>query len=201
MTVIDETRSLFAIAEEEMWEVPDEETAAREQETADLAWATERSRWLANAQKAREELSRIHQAEIDRLEVQLTLLRERATEIEAPLTRKITYLEGALKAYALRERDRTHGRTKSVKLMYATVSTSEKGGGWEVDQDIAVEWAKAHRPDLVETVDKFLLAKAKAVPGWTAEGSVVVDAESGEQIPGLHVLPKQITASVKLADS
>ena len=201
MTVIDETRSLFSIAEEEMWEVPDEETAALEQETADLAWATERSRWLANAHRQRTELSRIHQAEIDRLELQLAVLRERATEIEAPLARKITYLEGALKAYALRERERTNGRSKSQKLMYATVSTSEKSGGWEVDPEVAVEWAKAHRPDLVETTDKFLLAKAKAVPGWTAEGSVVVDAETGEAIPGIHVLPKQVTASVRLADS
>lgn len=192
----------------EDWEPPTDDAGqpmvADAVEEADRAEAEKMAEWMAGVQRRRAVIGAPIQEKIDELEARLEALRNRATEIDAPLRRRAEYLEGWLAAYVLRERDRTKGRprpTKSVKLAYATLSTAERGGAWKVDPEAALPWLLAYAPDLVETEPKVRLADAKRSSGWIVdEASGAVVTPDGEPVPGFRVEPKVLTATVKLVD-
>ena len=183
--------------DEDDMEVPEEDIREFEQAHADLAWVTDKARRLRNLQAKRAEHGAILQAEIDRLEVELSRLRDRAVEIDAPLARYAEYLESCLTSYALRERERTHGKVKSVKLLFATIKTSTKGGGWTPGPE-AVEWAKANRPELV--AESLRTADAKRVLTFDETTGLVIDKATGSTVPGITVAPRTITATVDIED-
>lgn len=187
----------------EDWEPPaEDDTEFLAVQDADRTQAEHMAEWLAGVERRRGEIGRVHQATIDALENRLHALRDRAVEIDVPLARKSDYLKGWLGAYALRERARTGGKVKSVKLLYATVGTGERGGGWTVDDAEALPWLMAEHPDLVETINRVKLADAKRVPGWSVDKDTgLVVTPEGEAVPGIHVTPKTVTATVTLIDT
>ena len=188
---------LTAVVEDDAMEVPDEEIREFEQAHADLAWVTDKARRLRDLQARRAEHGAILQSEIDRLELEVSRLRLRAVEIDAPMGRYAEYLTACLTRYALRERERTHGRVKSVKLLFATIKTSTKGGGWTPGPD-AVAWAKANRPELV--AESLKTADAKRLLTFDEATGYVIDKATGQAVPGIEVAPKVVTATVDIED-
>lgn len=100
----------------------------------------------------------------------------------------IKFFEHHLAAYALANRadDR-----KSFTFPHGKVSTRQVGATVEItDEAKAIEWAKAHQPELVHV--KETIAKT----GWLIEDGAVRDPDTGQPVDGLSVKPGRITVQV-----
>lgn len=104
-------------------------------------------------------------------------------------------IQARLEEWMLDVRDATAGKVKSKSFPHGTVQTREVGGGWKPSAE-TLEWAKANRPELVQVVESFALAKAKRALAATEAG--VVDPVTGDLVPGLVVEPKDVKVSVVL---
>lgn len=145
-------------------------------------------RKLARVHAQRAEISRVAQAEIDRVE-------DWASVQDSRWARDAAYFEGLLGRYALEVRA-ADPRQKSVSTPHGTVRTREVGGGWTVTED-AVDWAEKEHPEWVRSVRSLAVVEARK--GLTVTESGVVDAVSGQLVPGITVAPKVMKASVELA--
>jgi hypothetical protein len=148
-------------------------------------WA---SRKLRDVQLRRREIAAVVAAEVERAQAW------GAARDEA-LARDAAFFEHLLTDYALWVREQSGGRQKSVSTPYATIRTTTVGGGWEVDTDMAITWALAHRPELVKVEERFALGDAKRALTATDDGQVI-DTSSGEVVPGIRVKPGALTAKV-----
>jgi hypothetical protein len=147
-------------------------------------WAMERVQELARRQK---EIELLTEERVERLQAWA------AEQVDA-LQRDREFFEGHLKGYALSLR-REDPRRKSVSTPFGRVATREPAVRWEIHgDDLALEWARKHRPDLIRTVESVPLADLKGVLEVTDEG--VVDPELGEVLPWVTAQRGDLTAKV-----
>lgn len=185
--LIDLTASLASAPD--LFEVPEEDEARERFRVINdrmAAWAMRR---LASVQNRRADIQQIAADEKARIDGW-------AASQLAPLDRDVSYFEALLGEYAIDVRD-TDGR-KSVSTPYGVVKTRTVGGGWAITDEAAlVEWAKQAHPELVDTVERFALARAKKVLETVGDGTVG-DPVRNELVPGLAVKPQDVTTSVEI---
>lgn len=105
---------------------------------------------------------------------------------------QIDYFAERLETWGIEQRAVTS--LKTIKLPAGSISTRENPAKFVVtDSDALLEWARVNAPDAVKVVESVLKSKLNIVE---ANGTVV-DAESGEIVPGITVEPATITASAK----
>ena len=171
----------------DLWEVPtgEEREAFRVDSLGKAVWAARKFR---DVQILRREIATVVAAEVERAQAW-------GAARDESLSRDAAFFERLLGEYALKVRDQSGGRQKSVTTPYATIQTRPTGGGWEVDSDAAVSWAKTNRPELVQVAEKFLLSDAKRALAAT-DGGEVIDPTTGTFVPGIKVKPSTVTAKV-----
>jgi hypothetical protein len=151
------------------------------------SWAMQK---LAALKAARDEVRAVAEAEINRWQ-------DWAAVEDQKLGQNAAWFEAILTAYALRVREESNGRTKTVSTPHGKVSTREAPGEWAVDAATVIEWAWANRPDLVVTKESLALSEAKKA--LTVADGHAIDPTTGEAVPGIEVGPSRMVASVKLA--
>jgi hypothetical protein len=171
---------------------PDEGPATEEDREAWLVdgigratWAMEKVRGIALEQQRIEQLTA---ARVERLQSWA------AGQIQA-LQHDRDFFEGKLKQYALDVRAANPRRT-TVSTAFGVVETRSAAGGWQIDREVAIAWAKEHRPDLVKVEESFVLSQAKKVLE-VADGEVV-DPDTGVVVPGVIPGQRSTTARVKV---
>lgn len=158
--------------------------------------------WAARKRAAAEdrirEVQELAAAEVDRI----TAWAE--SQITTP-ARDMAFFDTVLLDYARRQREELD--RKSVSTPYGTVKSKEVPATYEVTDEAAfLVWAKANRPELVQTVEKVSkveLKKRVAIDvqevstedeeAPVATMSTVTDTETGEVLPGLTAVPARIT--------
>jgi hypothetical protein len=185
VSALSEAPDLYQVPEE-----PEARAAWRVRSNGEATWAL---RKLAGhmADLAADEA--IAKAEIERIEAWLSR-RRRIHDGH------IDFFNDHLADYALRVRKASGGDVKEVSTPYGTVSTRMTTPKWEQDEVAAIEWARTHRPDLVQTTERFdLRAAKKRGSGLSAVGETAVDEETGEVLPFLTVVPGRLSATVTVA--
>ena len=107
--------------------------------------------------------------------------------------RDAAFWEGQITAYALRRRQETNGRDKSLTGPHGRVETRELPELYERDDDALVPWAETHgfiRETVTRSVDWAALKK-RLIPH--VAGTVLLD---GEMVPG--VTHRERTPSVEV---
>jgi Bacteriophage Mu Gam like protein len=150
------------------------------------AWAM---RKLRDARIRQAEVRAVADAEIERVQAW-------ADTEHAKHERDAAWFESILTRWALDCRA-ADPRAKTVSTPYGTVTTRETAGAWTVDDAVVLAWARASRPELVQVRESLRLADAKRM--LTVDAGKVIDADSGEVVPGIEVGPSRVTAAVKLA--
>ena len=164
---------------------------------ADESAAWEWMRRLVGVRAKRARISRLAQAEIDRVGAW-------ATAKDGPLAESEAHLTAALEDYALRRRQDTGGKVKSVDTPYGRIETSTSPGGWERADEVALlSFVERWLPDAVRVPPtpspKVDLPTLKRAAQAQDDGSVVFLA-TGEVVPGVKALPGSVTATVKIVD-
>lgn len=114
---------------------------------------------------------------------------ERWVAARARVMKAAVWFRERLEEWAIRER--TPSR-KSFQLPHGTVSTRQNPRRVAVDNDAAVlEWARTHRPDVIETTERVKTKELGAVPRQMITGVRVMDDETAEittvKVPGTIV--------------
>ena len=111
--------------------------------------------------------------------------------------RKAWY-EDQLCSYALAVRRDSHDQTKRVYLPSGVIETTKTNTRVTIDDPAAVlEWAEANRPEIITVKRSVMVSNLKNVVGFPADSFAVVDAETGERIPGAMQVPGSVSAVVK----
>lgn len=152
------------------------------------AWALRKMRQAIDAQERVEE-----QAHVERDRIEAWVARESAEP-----RRVADYFHFLLAEYA--EEQRAAGR-KSIRLTTGTVGTRAGQLAYGVDRERFLEWARSHRPDLINVTEAPALAAIKAAfsPAEEPAGETpveAVDPKTGEAIPGLAITRKPSTVTV-----
>lgn len=152
-----------------------------------LAWAMRKASDV-RAERAQHEYTA--QVEIDRVQ-------RWHSRVDARLARDAEFFEAVIGDYARRVRAVDEDR-KTLSTPYGTVSTKTVRGKWEVDQAAVVGWAKTAAPELVTTkvTESVAVADLKAALEVAEEGPV--HPETGQVVPGVKVLPDDISVTVRL---
>jgi len=172
----------------DLYEVPatdGDREAFRVDVLAKAVWA---ARKLRDVQLQRREIASVVAAEVERAQAW-------GAARDETLARDAAFFERLLADYALWVRAQSNGRQKSVTTPYATVRTGPSGGGWEIDPDTVLSWARTNRPELVKVEEKFALAAAKRALTATGDGTVI-DPATSEVVPGVRVKPSVLSAKV-----
>lgn len=150
--------------------------------------ATWAMRKLREAHRRREEIRRIAQAEIERIEMW-------ADNVSRQPGRDIAYFEGLLGDYALRQRVETGDRRKSVSTPYGAIRTSRSKAAVEiVSQEELVAWAEEFAPELVRVAKSVLVSDLRKVVEATEEEKVV-KPDTGEVVPGTAVRRENVSVT------
>jgi hypothetical protein len=174
----------------DLYEAPEDPEAREAFRITGPGQATWAMRKLRDARAAQADVAAVAQAEIDRIQAWATAEHDR-------IEHNAGFFEGLLTRWALDLRA-ADPRSKTVSTPYGAVVTRATRGTWSVDPDAFLGWAKAARPDLVQTIEKPRIGDAKKVLAVDGIGGVV-DPDTGEQVPGIEVGPDKVTATVTLA--
>lgn len=145
------------------------------------AWAMDK---LAEAHAERDRLRRNAQAYID--QIQADALRD-----ESPLTDRIAWFEGELRAYF----EGLPGDPSTYKLPNGQIQRRKGRTSTKVvDADEFLAWAAEHLPDAVKRTP---LVSALKGATRTDDGTVVTDG--GEIVPGVEIVTAEPTVTIKPA--
>lgn len=123
-------------------------------------------------------------------------------DVSRRTTARLSFFAGLLEEFARGYRVDT-GRA-TLTLPSGTVRTTQRQATVRItDRDALVEWAKEHRPDMVEEVVTYRVPAATV----KAEVTPVVDGATlravtpdGEEVPGVTVEPARVDVSIKAAE-
>lgn len=114
--------------------------------------------------------------------------------------RSIEFLEPRLTEFALRYRQASGGRIKSLSLPNGTVRTRQGTITFSVtDEDAFIAWAEQHMPEAVKVTKVPLMSAVAAQCSVSlASGAVLgkVVTDEGEVVPGVVANPPGMTARV-----
>lgn len=121
-----------------------------------------------------------------------------ATGERRPHERRINFFTGMLIDYAARLREEGQ---KTVKLPSGEITSRIKPARTDVvDESKFIEWAKANIPSAIKAKWSPVMAEVKRLVTWTTTeiGSVPV-LEDGEVVPGVMLVPEDVSFTVKPA--
>lgn len=143
------------------------------------AWAMRKYRQLAQKYQRNQEMAEAEQRRIS----------DWLDRVNAPVSSKLEFFEGHLKAYALAERARG---AKSLDFPDGTIKTRQSAPTFDVDKATFLEWAQENkRDDVMRTTVAPDMAGIKTA--LVADGAKVIDPLSGEVVPGILPVPEQVT--------
>lgn len=163
-------------------EGPDPDSGWLVDDDIKAAWAF---RKLAEVETKVKTIEAVAQAETDRI------VEWKKAQV-AKHDRDLNFFRGQLEQYARREREH-HGR-RSVVTPWGSVKSRTNNPRIEVvDEGTYIDWARMNRPGTIVVTEKPSLRAMNDV--FILADGVVVD-DTGEQIPGLTVIPESVSFKV-----
>ena len=106
---------------------------------------------------------------------------------------KMEFFAGHLEAYAMQQRAKGF---KSLDFPDGVIKTRQTSASFDVDKATFVEWAQeAKRDDLLRVTYAPDLTTLKA--SALVNGGTVIDAETGEVIPGVTPVPERVSVKIE----
>ena len=140
---------------------------------------------------AMRKLAAIRRREADHIAVadaEIERLTEWAAKVQSKFQREADYFESLLRDYHQRVLFEDE-RAKTITLPHGKLTYRAQQPEYQRNDDELLAWARVNAPEMVESVERLAWGEIKK--RTAVQGSQLVDAESGEVIPGVTVLQRE----------